>query len=79
LISWDVPENLDELIRYGIRKLDVGFHPLNKEIVKELVGYGFVVNTWTPDTEEELKQALLLGVQFITTDRPDILKKLLLS
>jgi len=79
LISWDVPENLDELIRYGIRKLDVGFPNLNKEIVKELVGYGFVVNTWTPDTEEELKKTLSFGVQFITTDRPDILKKLLLT
>jgi len=77
LISYEVPENIDQLIKYGIRKLDIHFHNLNKEIVKELVSYGFVVNTWTPDTEEELKKVIDYGVQFITTDRPDILKEII--
>jgi glycerophosphoryl diester phosphodiesterase len=77
LISYEVPENIDQLIKYGIRKLDIEFHNLNKEIVKELVSYGFVVNTWTPDTEEELKKVIYYGVQFITTDRPDILKEII--
>jgi glycerophosphoryl diester phosphodiesterase len=77
LISYEVPENIDQLIKYGIRKLDIEFHNLNKEIVKELVSYGFVVNTWTPDTEEELKKVIDYGVQFITTDRPDILKEII--
>lgn len=77
LISYEVPENIDQLIKYGIRKLDIHFHNLNKEIVKELVSYGFVVNTWTPDTEEELKKAIDYGVQFITTDRPDMLKEII--
>lgn len=77
LISYKVPTNIDHLIKYGIRKLDIEFHNLNKEIVKELVSYGFVINTWTPNTEEELKKVIDYGVQFITTDRPDILKKLI--
>ncbi len=77
LISYEVPENINQLVKYGIRKLDIEFHNLNKEIVKELVSYGFVVNTWTPDTEEELKRVIDYGVQFITTNRPDILKKLI--
>jgi len=77
LISYKVPTNIDQLIKYGIRKLDIEFHNLNKEIVKELVSYGFVINTWTPNTEEELKKVIDYGVQFITTDRPDILKKLI--
>ena len=77
LISYEVPENIDQFIKYGIRKLDINFHNLNKGIVKELVSYGFVVNTWTPDTEEELKKAIDYGVQFITTDRPDILKEII--
>ena len=77
LISYEVPENIDQLIKYGIRKLDIHFHNLNKEIVKKLVSYGFVVNTWTPDTEEELKKAIDYGVQFITTDRPDMLKEII--
>jgi glycerophosphoryl diester phosphodiesterase len=76
-ISYEVPENIDQLIKYGIRELDIHFHNLNKEIVKELVSYGFVVNTWTPDTEEELKKVIDYGVQFITTDRPDILKEII--
>jgi len=77
--SMNVPENLGELMKYGIRQLGIEFHHLNKEIVKELVGYGFVVNAWPPNTEEEIKKVLSFGVQFIATDRPDICKKLLID
>lgn len=77
LISWNIPENLNECIKYGIRKLDIEFHNLTKEKVKELMGKGFLVNTWTPDAENDLKQVLAFGVQFITTNFPDRLQKIL--
>lgn len=76
LISYDVPQNLNKCIKYGIRKLDIDFHNLNSEIVKNLTGRGFLINTWTPNTETELKYVLSSGVHFITTDCPDILLNL---
>lgn len=73
LISWDIPyKNLKECIELGIRKVDVEFHNLNKERVKDLVSMGFLVNTWTPNEKEDLKKVISYGVHFITTDRPDI-------
>ncbi|HOL35736.1 MAG TPA: glycerophosphodiester phosphodiesterase family protein [bacterium] len=73
-----VPSNLPELVCCGIRKLDIQFNSLNAEIVKILIASGFSVNSWTPDSEEDLLSSIHMGVQFITTNRPDILKNLLL-
>jgi len=77
LISSRIPEDLDLLIKLGIRQLSIEFHQLNKGIVKELVSRGFLVNAWTPDSEEDLKRCLSYGVQFLTTNRPDILKEII--
>jgi glycerophosphoryl diester phosphodiesterase len=38
---------------------------------------GFIINGWTPDTEEDIIRTIQTGAQFITTNRPDILKKIL--
>ncbi|MBC7328735.1 glycerophosphodiester phosphodiesterase [bacterium] len=75
LISSRMPKDLDSLIKFGIRQLSIEFHQLDKRIVKELVSRGFVVNAWTPDSEEDLKRCLTFGVQFLTTNRPHILKE----
>lgn len=76
LISGPVPyDYLKECISHGIRGLDIEFHHLDTEIVKELVSMGFLVNTWTPNSEEDLRKVISYGVQFITTDRPDLLIK----
>jgi glycerophosphoryl diester phosphodiesterase len=77
LISSRIPEDLDLLIKLGIRQLSIEFHHLNKGIVKELVSRGFLVNAWTADSEEDLKRCLSYGVQFLTTNRPDILKEII--
>jgi glycerophosphoryl diester phosphodiesterase len=77
LISSRIPEDLDLLIKLGIRQLSIEFHQLHKGIVKELVSRGFLVNAWTPDPEEDLKRCLTFGVQFLTTNRPDILKEII--
>ncbi|MCM8818322.1 MAG: glycerophosphodiester phosphodiesterase [Candidatus Omnitrophica bacterium] len=77
LISGFVPyDYLKECIKLGIRKLDIEFHHLDKEIVKNLISMGFLVNTWTPNSEEDLRKVISYGVQFITTDRPDLLIKI---
>ncbi len=76
LISFSVPDHLNRLIEKGIRKLDIHYRSLNSEIVRSLVGKGFLVNCWTVDEENEMITCINMGVQFITTNRPDILKSL---
>ncbi len=77
LISGSVPENLHCLITWGIRKLDLEFHSLKADTAKKLVASGFLVNAWTPDSRKDLSCTISWQVQFITTNRPDILKKIL--
>lgn len=73
LISGPIPyDYLKECIKLGIRKLDIEFHYLNNEIVKKMISLGFLVNTWTPNTKEDIGKVISYGVQFVTTDRPDI-------
>jgi glycerophosphoryl diester phosphodiesterase len=77
LISSRIPEDLDLLLKLGVRQLSIEFRHLDKGIVKELVSRGFLVNAWTPDSEEDLKRCLTFGVQFLTTNRPDILMEII--
>ena len=77
LISSRVPQNLEQLIKDGIRQLSLEYHRIDKEIVKELIGRGFVVNVWEPDSEDDLSKVLDFGVQFITTNRPDLLREII--
>ncbi|MCM8786099.1 MAG: glycerophosphodiester phosphodiesterase [Candidatus Omnitrophica bacterium] len=80
LINFAVPYNyLKECIKVGIRKLDIEFHHLNKEIVKNLISMGFLINKWTPNSENDLEKVLSYGVQFITTDKPDLLIKSIIT
>ncbi|MCM8759723.1 MAG: hypothetical protein NC906_08155 [Candidatus Omnitrophica bacterium] len=76
-ITSNVPDNLKELIATGIRKLDIHYKSLDSKVVKKLVASGFLVNTWTPDEEKDLISCIDMGVQFITTNRPDTLKKII--
>ena len=77
LISSAVVENLRRLISCGVKKLDIEFHCLDRTIVKKFVASGFIVNAWTPDTQEDLLTVIQYYPQFITTNRPDILKTIL--
>jgi len=77
LISSSIPENLIDLIISGIKKIDISFKCLTRITVKNLLFRGFIINGWTPDTEEDIIKTIQTGVQFITTNRPDILKNIL--
>jgi len=76
-ISWNVPVNLSELIAIGVRQLDIHFDNLCTNRTRELVASGFLVNAWTPDKKSELLACINMGVQFITTNRPDILMEII--
>ncbi len=44
---------------------------VSAELVTQLMRRGISVNTWTINTEEEMNQNIVKGVQFITTDYAD--------
>ncbi|MDH5688517.1 MAG: glycerophosphodiester phosphodiesterase family protein [Candidatus Bathyarchaeota archaeon] len=52
---------------------------LNADLVGEAHGRGLKVEAWNPDEEEEMKRVIDLGVDVISSNRPDILLNLLRS
>ncbi|MDR2472962.1 MAG: hypothetical protein LBD53_05260 [Tannerella sp.] len=70
------PAQLHEL---GIKGLDYTFSILNSshpEWVKQAHDLGMTVNIWTVNSASDLNNAILLGVDFITTDNPVLAKQL---
>ena len=53
------------------------FRNLTQESQEEARQLGLGVSVWTPDRPEDLKQMISMKVDAITTNRPDVLKKLL--
>jgi len=53
------------------------FKNLTQESLEEARRLGLGVSVWTPDGPEDLKQMIRMKVDAITTNRPDVLKKLL--
>ena len=68
-----------ELKEMGIMGLDYHYsnfvnHP---EWVKEAHDLGMIVNVWTVNKEEMMQQMINLGVDYITTDKPELCIKLI--
>ncbi|MCM1150705.1 MAG: glycerophosphodiester phosphodiesterase [Alistipes sp.] len=63
----------------GLSGLDYHMDTLraHPEWVEEAHALGLRVNVWTVDREEEMQEFIDLGVDFITTDRPELLQSLL--
>ncbi|MDE6857865.1 MAG: glycerophosphodiester phosphodiesterase [Alistipes sp.] len=70
------PKSIKELRLNGIDyyKGTLREHP---EWVAEAHRLGLEVNVWTVNTEEEMRHFIDLGVDYITTDRPETLQSLL--
>lgn len=65
--------------KIGLDGIDYSVKVLKKhpEWVKQAHDNGIEVNVWTANTEEDMKYFIDLGVDYITTDHPDVLVKLL--
>ena len=50
---------------------------LNSKMVKKANSEGIKVIVWTPDSKSRMKKLIKIGVDGITTNRPDILLSLL--
>jgi len=77
LISGEFPESPDVLVSNGIPLLDVEYHQINGDRVKQFVSRGISLTAWTVDDEKDMKELVNTGISFITTNRPDVLKKVL--
>jgi glycerophosphoryl diester phosphodiesterase len=53
------------------------FKNLTPEAMAEARALGLLVSVWTPDNPDDLKKMIAMGVDAITTNRPDVLKRLL--
>jgi glycerophosphoryl diester phosphodiesterase len=53
------------------------FKNLTPESLAEARRMGLLVSVWTPDTPDDLKKMIEMKVDAITTNRPDVLKRLL--
>ena len=69
-------KQIKNLLIKNINMIDIEFCNLTPDILKNCHGYGFAVGVWTVDKEKELRKALRMGVAAITTNYPQILKKL---
>ena len=53
------------------------FKNLTPESLAEARQLGLMVSVWTPDNPDDMKKMIEMKVDAITTNRPDVLKKLL--
>jgi glycerophosphoryl diester phosphodiesterase len=53
------------------------FKNLTPETLAEARSLGLLVSVWTPDSPDDLKKMIEMKVDAITTNRPDVLKRLL--
>lgn len=69
----------EELKSDGIDGLDYNYYTLYKypNYIQEAKKLGILVNVWTVNTESDLNKFIAQEVDFITTDEPELLTKLL--
>lgn len=69
----------DSLFETGINGIDF-YYPLfaeHPEWYPQARSHGMSVNAWTVNGEQDMTSMLDLGVDYITTDRPDVLRELM--
>ncbi|HIE51609.1 MAG TPA: glycerophosphodiester phosphodiesterase [Armatimonadetes bacterium] len=66
-----------QALAVGAAGLGVHYRNLTRELVAAAHAAGLEVRAWNPDTEEEMQALLALGVDGISTNRPDLLLALL--
>lgn len=74
--SGDMETDRHEL---GINWIAPHFSQVDGDFTERAHQLGLKVNTWTVNAEEDMRRLLATGCDSITSDRPDLLKKLLLS
>lgn len=62
-------------LQHGVRGIDYSQGCTLKKYIRQAHRLGMAVNVWTVNSEEDMDRFLDRGVDFITTNHPDVLKK----
>lgn len=62
---------------FGIECYHPHFAMLTKEIAREIKAQGIEINTWTVNTEEDMRDLISKGVDILIGNYPDITKKII--
>ena len=66
-----------DLYKNGIRGVDYNYPYLTDKWIKEAHDLGMVVNVWTVDDPAKIQAFAQLGVDYITTNKPELAKKII--
>jgi len=61
----------------GINGVDTHFSRVNPEYMAQAEECGMDVNAWTIDNPDDMKRMIELGVKYITTNQPEITRKVI--
>jgi len=79
-LFFDVPDDIcQRAINVHSDTIHVYYKNIDARLVEEAHSKGLKVEAWNPDTPEEMKKMIALGVDVISSNRPDILLDLLKS
>lgn len=72
-------KSLEELSAAQVDGIDYHYSAFNNDqlLVDKAKKMGLTTNAWTVNTEEQMKYLLQLGIDYITTDEPELLLKLI--
>jgi glycerophosphoryl diester phosphodiesterase len=57
--------------------IDVHYKNLTRALVQEAHSHGLLARGWTPDTEADIRRTIAFGVDAVTSNRPDVLLKVI--
>ena len=61
----------------GIKGIDYSYSKLTDAWIKEANGLGMTVNVWTVNKDEDIRRCLEAGVDFITTNEPELTRRIM--
>lgn len=76
-VNSDYPMDRASAVAAGIKGINYDFNKLTDAQIADAHEKGMVVGTWTVNTEEDMRAMIGRGVDFITTDDPILLQKVL--
>ena len=79
LYLWEGKKELKDLVNDRISGIDYSYYAYrqDKNLTQKAREAGLLTNVWTVNSAEELQQYYLLGVDYITTDEPELLLKII--
>jgi glycerophosphoryl diester phosphodiesterase len=61
----------------GAKGIGINYHYLSREAVNQFHAAGLLVSAWTVDDRKAMERMLEYGIDYVTTNRPDILREVL--